>query len=218
MERINLDVTVRKTIGKGPARRLRAEGKMPAILYGPSAEPIMLAVTVRDLEKVLKKANIGQVLLNLNIINGQTVTKTAMIKELQRVPVSGNYVHVDFYEVAMDRKIRVNVPVVPTGRSVGVEEGGMLQIIRRELEVLCFPNEIPETIEVDVTHLQIGDSVHVEEIALQGNIEIPADVNFTVVTVLSPKKEEALEALEEEEGEGLEAAADEGEAASADEE
>ena len=218
MEQINLDATVRKTTGKGPARRLRAEGKMPAILYGPSAEPIMLAVTVRDLEAVLKHTNIGQVLLSLTIKNGQTVTKTAMIKELQRKPVSGNFLHVDFYEVAMDRKIRVNVPVVATGRSAGVEAGGVLQIVRREVEVLCFPNEIPETIEVDVTHLEIGDSVHVEELAVHGNIEIPADVNFTVITVLSPKKEEEFEALAEEEGEGLEAAADEEEAAPADEE
>jgi large subunit ribosomal protein L25 len=218
LERINLDVTIRKTTGKGPARRLRMEGLMPAILYGPEAAPIMLTVPVRKFENVLKKTNIGQVLLNLNIQNGQTVTKTAMIKELQRKPVSGNFVHVDFYEVAMDRKIRVNVPIVPTGHSVGVEQGGMLQVVRRELEVLCFPNEIPETIEIDVTHLEIGDSVHVEEIPLQGNVEISAEVNFTVITVLSPKKEEELEELEGEEGEELEAAADQEETAPGDEE
>jgi large subunit ribosomal protein L25 len=218
LERINLDVTIRKTTGKGPARRLRMEGLMPAILYGPEAAPIMLTVPVRKFENVLKKTNIGQVLLNLNIQNGQTVTKTAMIKELQRKPVSGNFVHVDFYEVAMDRKIRVNVPIVPTGHSVGVEQGGMLQVVRRELEVLCFPNEIPETIEIDVTHLEIGDSVHVEEIPLQGNVEISAEVNFTVITVLSPKKEEELEELEWEEGEELEAAADQEETAPGDEE
>ncbi len=190
MDLIDLNATIRKTTGNGPARQLRATGQMPAILYGPDTEPIMLAVTVSDLDKVLKTSNIGQVLLNLNIKNGKTITKTAMIKELQRQPVSGEFLHIDFYEVAMDRKIRVSVPIVTTGKSVGVELGGVLQIVRREMEVLCLPNEIPETIEVDVTDLDVGDSVHVDDIPLEGNIEIPADVNFTVITVLSPTKEE----------------------------
>ena len=96
----------------------------------------------------------------------------------------------------------------------------LLQVIRRELEVLCLPNEIPETIEVDVTDLDVGDSLHVEEIPVEGNIEIPADVNFTVITVLSPKieEEEVEEELEEEEGEAVEGAAEDEEAAPADEE
>ena len=221
MELIDLNATIRKTTGNGPARQLRATGQMPAILYGPDMDPIMLAVTVSDLEKVLKTSNIGQVLLNLNIKNGQTITKTAMIKELQRKPVSGEFLHIDFYEVAMDRKIRVNIPIVAIGKSVGVEAGGVLQTIRHEVEVLCLPNEIPETIELDVTNLDVGDSLHVNDIPLEGNIEIPSDTNFTVITVLSPTKEEeevAEELEEEEEGEGLEAAEGEEGAAPADEE
>ena len=218
MDLIDIKATIRKTTGNGPARRLRAAGQLPAILYGRGEAPIMLAVAVSDLEKVFKTANIGQALLNLKIENGRSITKTAMIKELQQEPVSGNFLHIDFYEVAMDRKIRVSVPVVATGKSVGVEMGGILQVVRRELEVLCLPNQIPEVIEVDVTDLDVGDSLHVEEISLGGDVEIAADVNFTVVTVLSPKKEEEIEEeVEEEEGEALEAAADEEEAAPAEE-
>jgi large subunit ribosomal protein L25 len=97
--------------------------------------------------------------------------------------------------------------------------GGILQVIRHELEVLCLPNEIPENIEIDVTELDVGDSLHVEEIEIEGNAEIPSDVNFTVVTVLSPKKEEeVVEEEEEEEGEALDEEAEEGEEAAADEE
>jgi len=219
LELIDLNATIRKTTGNGPARQLRATGQMPAVLYGPDTETIMLSVIVSDLEKVLKTSNIGQVLLNLNIKNGRTITKTAMIKELQRQPVSGEFLHIDFYEVAMDRKITVSVPIVTTGKSVGVELGGVLQTVRREIEVLCLPNEIPETIEVDVTDLDVGDSLHVLDIPVEGNIEIPSDVNFTVVTVLSPtKEEEVVEEVEEEEGEGLEVAEGEEDAEPADEE
>jgi large subunit ribosomal protein L25 len=220
LDLIDLNAIIRKTTGNGPARQLRATGQMPGILYGPDMEPIMLAITVSDLDKVLKTSNIGQVLLNLTIKNGKTITKTAMIKELQRQPVSGEFLHVDFYEVAMDRKIRVSVPIVATGNSVGVELGGVLQIVRREVEVLCLPNEIPETIEVDVTDLDVGDSLHVNDIPLERDIEIQADMNFTVITVLSPTKEEeeVVEELEEEEGEALEAADDEEAAEPADEE
>lgn len=214
MSLIDLKATIRQSTGNGPARRLRALGELPAILYGRDTEPIKLSVSVSDLEKAFKTANIGQALFNLKIENGKAVTKTAMIKELQRQPVSGNFLHVDFYEVAMDRKITVSVPIVTVGKCVGVEMGGILQVVRRELDVLCLPNQIPDSIEVDVSDLDVGDSVHVDEIPVEGDIEIPSDTNFTVITVLSPKmeEEEVEEELEEEEGEALEGDAEEEEA------
>ena len=184
------------------------------MLYGPKTEPILLSVEVRDIEQLLKTGNVGQILLNLIIQNGQETTRPAMIKELQAHPVSGQFLHVDFYEIDLTRKIRVGVPVVATGKSVGVEVGGLLQIVRHELEVLCLPTQIPESIEVDVTNLEIGDSIHVEEIELEGDVEIPADVNFTIITCLAPKVEAEPEVEEEEleeeaeEAEGEEAEAD----------
>jgi len=197
LEQIELKANVRKNTGKGPARVLRRDGRMPAVLYGPDQVPMLLSINVKELETISKNYNLSQVPLNLVIEDGKSVTKKVMIKELQTHPVSLNYLHADLYEIEMDRKIKVNVPVVTKGKAKGVEIGGILQIVRRELEVLCLPAEIPETIEIDITDLDIGDSVHIDEIPLEGEIEIPATLNFTVLTVLTPKVE--VEEVEEEE-------------------
>ena len=202
MEPIELKTTVRTSTGNGPARALRRQGRIPAVLYGPGKAPVLLSVDKTALEQVLKKGETGQLLLNLVIQNGKKSKKIAMIKELQTNPVTRGFLHVDFYEIAMDRKIRVNVPVITKGIAKGVELGGVLQIVRRELEVLCLPGDIPETFEIDISDLDIGESVHVEEIPFGEGVEIPSDVNFTVITVLSPKKEaEPEEELEAEEAE-----------------
>jgi large subunit ribosomal protein L25 len=148
--------------------------------------------------------------LNLIVENGETSTRPAMIKEVQRSPLSRAFLHVDFYEIDMHRKIVVPIPVTTTGKCKGVEDGGMLQIIRRELEVLCLPTQIPAAIVIDITGLGMGESIHVEDIPLSGDLEVPHEVNFTVVTVLSPKAAEGREAVE---GEEEEAEAVAGEAA-----
>lgn len=214
MEKIDLQATVRKSVGNGPARVLRRSGQIPAILYGRGTEPVLLSVNTKDLEKILKKGNFGQFILNLVIQNGKKVTKPAMIKELQAHPLSGSLIHIDFYEIDMNRQIRVMVPVVIKGHSVGVEEGGMLNIVRRELEVFCLPGDIPESFEIDITGLAIGDSIHLADVPMGENVEVDTDVNYTVVTVLSPKVEEEVAVEEEEEVEGAEEGA-EGEAAEA---
>ena len=205
MELIELKTQMRKSSGNGPARALRRQGHIPAVLYGPGKEPILLSVEKSAFEQVLKKGKASQILLSLIIKNGRNHKRTVMIKELQTTPVSRDFLHIDFYEVAMDRKIRVNVSVVPIGHAIGVEEGGILQVVRRELEVLCLPTNIPEAFEIDITALNIGDSIHVEDIPHDEDVEILADVNFTVITVSSPKVEEVEEPEEAEEGEEAEA-------------
>jgi large subunit ribosomal protein L25 len=202
LEQIDLKAQVRKKTGKGPARALRRDGRIPAILYGQKADSIMLSIDFKEFENIVKKVNIGSVLLNLQIQNGKTITRPAMIKELQTNPVTGAFLHIDFYEIDMQRKITVSVPVVTQGKSVGVEEGGHLQIVRRELELFCLPTAIPEAIEVDISDLTIGDSIHVQEIALPGDVELTEETDFTVITVLAPKvEEEPVEEEELEEGE-----------------
>jgi large subunit ribosomal protein L25 len=218
LEQFELNATVRKTTGNSPARQLRRGGHMPAVLYGPQTESVLLSVNIKELELILKKGNIGSLILNLVIQNGEKITKPAMIKEFQSHPVSGNFLHIDFYEIDMQRKINVMIPVVTKGQSAGVELGGLLQIVRREIEVLCMPGDIPEAFEIDITDLDIGDSVHVEEIPLGDNIEIPADVNFTVLTIVSPKVEEVEEEEEDLEGEEAAAEGEEGEASESEEE
>jgi large subunit ribosomal protein L25 len=198
LELIELKANKRSTVGKGPARSLRREGLVPAVLYGPDTKSVLLTVQTLDLTSALKKSAAGQVLFNLDIEDEGTGKRSAMIKEMQTDPVSRNVLHIDFLEISMDRKIKVMVPVTTVGKSIGVEMGGLLQIIRRELEVECYPNDIPESIEIDISDLDIGNSVHVEDISLKEGIEIPHEVDFTVVTILSPKVEEEVE--EEEEG------------------
>ncbi|WP_413815217.1 50S ribosomal protein L25/general stress protein Ctc [Desulfosarcina sp.] len=191
----------REAVGNGPSRVLRRDGKIPAILYGPKTESIKLAIDRLELEPIIKSGAVAQTLLKLKIEGVDSVRKV-MIKEMQKHPVSRSVLHLDLYEVSMDQKIKVMVPVVTTGKSAGVEVGGMLQLIRRELEVFCLPDQIPENITIDITVLEIGDSFHVEDLPLEGAVEIPADTNFTILTILSPTAEEEEEVEgEEEEGE-----------------
>ena len=199
---MTLKASLRETVGNGPSRALRRDGKIPAILYGPKTETTKLAIDKLDLDPIFKSGAVAQKLLKLDIEGADGVRKV-MIKQMQKHPVSHNLLHLDFYEVTMDQKLKVMVPVVVTGNSVGVEMGGMLQIIRRELEVLCLPGRIPENISIDIADLDIGDSVHLEDLQLEDDIEVPADVNFTILTILSPKAEEEEEVEEEEEEEGL---------------
>ncbi len=206
MDFLNIKANKRTTKGNGPARALRRDGQIPAILYGPGNEPTSIAVDTHELELLLKSSRSGQIFVSM-AIDGAGERK-ALLKELQRHPVSGQYIHADFYEVAMDRKIRVRVPVTTRGKSQGVEMGGMLQIIRRELEVLCLPDDIPEVIEIDITELDMGESVHVEDIPLEGDVEIPHEVNFTILTILSGRKVEEEEVDEEGEEAEVEATAE----------
>jgi large subunit ribosomal protein L25 len=209
---MNLKASQREAVGNGPSRVLRRDGKIPAILYGPKTEPIKLAIDRLELEPIFKSGAVAQKLLKLEIDGVDSVRKV-MIKDLQKHPVSRTVLHLDLYEVSMDQKIKVMVPVVTTGKSAGVEVGGTLQIIRRELEVFCLPDQIPENITIDITALEIGDSFHVEELPLDEAVEIPADVNFTILTILSPTAEEEEEEVEGEEEEGEEGEGEEGEEA-----
>jgi large subunit ribosomal protein L25 len=199
LNNIELQAATRTSTGNGPARVLRREGRVPAILYGPADAPHMLSIDMFEFENIVKEGNVGRSIFNL-VIDGGKESKAAMIKELQTHPVHHGLIHIDFYTVDMARKVRVNVPVVTTGKSVGVEMGGMLQIIRRDLEVLCLPDAIPQVITIDISKLEVGQSVHVEDIQLGEDVELPHEVNFTVLTILSQKKAEAGEAEEGEEG------------------
>ncbi len=201
MELLKLKAKLREFAGDGPARVLRRKGDIPAVLYGPGKDTVLLSVSTKELEDILKKAKVGQVLLSIEIQNGALHSRTAMIKELQIHPVSRKFLHVDFYEISMDRKIKVKIPVVTKGVAKGIDFGGMLQVIKREIEVLCLPVGIPESIEVNITELNIGDSIHVKDLVLPQGVEIPADVNYTIVTILSTKAEEKASEGEEEAGE-----------------
>jgi large subunit ribosomal protein L25 len=204
-----LKAQTRNSTGKGTARSLRRDGRIPAVLYGSDIESVSLSVSIHDIERLLTKINYAQALLNLTVEGGEPLVKTVMIKEIQTEPLTQNFRHLDLYEVNMKRKLTVTIPVVTTGIAKGVEAGGVLQLIRRELDVNCLPTAIPEQITIDVTDLEMGDSIHVDELKLEGDVEIPFDANFTILTVVAPKLveeeevegEEGEEAAEGEEGE-----------------
>jgi len=191
LKQLELNATLRAETGNGPARRLRGQGMIPAVLYGPATSPVMLAVIARDFEHVVQKGNIRRTIFALNLEGSSSAAKPAVVKELQRNPVSGKFLHVDFYEIDLHRKLRVMVPVVIRGKAKGEEDGGMLQIIEREIAVLCLPSEMPEALEVDVTELGIGGTLHVNDITLPSGAELPPGGNYTVLTVVSPKAEPA---------------------------
>jgi large subunit ribosomal protein L25 len=160
------------------------------------------------LQQMLSNAS-EHAILKLVLDNGKGSDRMAMVKELQTNPVTEEYLHVDFYEISMDRAIRVKVPVTLTGKARGAENGGLVQLIRNEIQVSCLPSDIPKAIEIDVTDLDIGDSLHIEDIAMTDKVKFIADTNFTVVSVLAP----IVGALEEGEEEGIEVAEQEEEGA-----
>lgn len=201
MEIFDLKTTERSTFGKGPARALRRQGLVPAVLYGPKRESVPLTISPFDLDKIYKASGTERVILNLIIRNGGTQNVTAVVKEAQAAPVTGKYLHIDFYEISLSEEIVVRVPVEVVGRSKGVERGGFLQLVRHELEVSCFPADMPDKIEVDVTNLDIGDSVHTGDIHLGDKVKLLADTVLTVVTVVAPTVKEGVAEEELEEAE-----------------
>ena len=207
MQTFDLKASQRKDTGKGAARVLRRQGLIPAVLYGPKTESIALTISALDLDKVYEESGSEHVILNLIIENGGTQNRTAMVKELQTAPVTSQYLHVDFYEISLEKEITVKVQVEVTGKCKGVESGGFLQLIRHELDVSCLPADIPGKIEVDVSDLDIGDSLHVEEIDVGEKVTLLYDSDFTVVTVVAPTAEEE-EVVEEELEEAEEIAAE----------
>ncbi len=180
---------------------MRSKKNIPAIIYGPKIDPMMLCLETSEFDKIIRDRGTSGLFLNLKIQGEEEVkSKVVMLKDLQMDTFGIEYLHADFHQIDMDTLVTVSVPVVPVGISKGVKEGGgMLQIIRRELEVVCKPADTPESIEIDVTDLDIGDAVHVEAIDLGEAVEIPHEVNFTVITIVPPDAGEEEEEMAEDE-------------------
>ncbi len=190
MELIELKAKPRKPNGKGAARVLRRNNAIPAVVYGANTESAPLAIETSAFDKIIRDHGTTGLFFNLKIDGGSDEQRIVMLKDLQMDTFGLNYLHIDLFEIGMDTKVMVTIPVEAVGKSIGVKEGGLLQIIRRELDVYCKPGDTPESIQVDITDLDIGDVVHVEDIDLGDAIEIPHEVNFTVITIVAPTSEE----------------------------
>ena len=183
--------------GKGAARSARREGRIPGILYGHGEESVALSVDAIDLKKLVHSISVENTIVDLDL--GGSEPYKVLIRELQRHPVRDEFVHIDFFHVAMDEKIQVEIPIVLVGTPTGVKnKGGVMDHQLRELEVFCLPSNIPEKIELDVSNLDIGDSIHVSDIQLE-DVEILTDLDRSVVAVLAPTVIEVEEAAAVEE-------------------
>ncbi len=192
----DMKVERRTAVGKGVARTLRREGKIPGILYG-QGECLALTMEPGEIRKVLHSEAGSNTLLNLNIAGaGAPMKRTAMLRDYQVDPITGTILHADLFEVAMDRPVRVRVPVTATeGIPVGVAEGGILQHNVRDLHIECLPSQIPASIVVDPTPLKINQGIHVKEIVLPPGIRILDDPEMMVISIAAPISEAKLEAL-----------------------
>ena len=207
MEITDLAAQVRKEQKKGPARRLRQQGFVPAIFYGGSTENIQLAVKSSDLQKLRKEKKVHAFIKLIIDDGGNKIEKLSLIKELQTQPLTGKLFHADFYEVDMKKKLAFDVTLNFVGKAIGVENGGELQHIKREIKVLCLPADLPDHIDVDITAIEIGHSIKVKDIAVPETMSVLDIPDAAVVSVAAVKvvKVEAAEAAPAE-GEAVAAA------------
>jgi len=210
MAEVKLTAEPREGVGKGAARKIRAAGKVPGVLYGPAVEPMRLAVDALQLWHALHTDAGTNVLINL-AVDGDTFL--TMPREVQRDIVRGTLLHVDFLRIRRDVAIQVDVPVFLVGESVGVKEGGVVEHHLWELRVECLPTQVPESIEADISALAVGDSLHVSDLSIPQHITLLTPSEETLVSVVPPPVLEVEEvAPEEEEGELPEGEVPEGEA------
>jgi large subunit ribosomal protein L25 len=173
----------REKLGKGGARKARAAGEIPAVLYGHGEEPVAVAVKSRDFDLMLRAHKGGNPIVNLNLSGAE---HTALVRAVQYDPITHLILHIDFQHISLTETIEVEVNVHLEGIPVGVKDGGgILEQITRQVEVRCLPTEIPSAINCDVTKLEIGDSVHVSDLSVSG-VTILSDPGTTIATVVPP--------------------------------
>ena len=185
MASASLSAEARTETGKGVARKLRSAGRVPAIVYGHAREPQALSLQTRELEKLLSSISTGSTVVELSL--GGATTKT-LIREVQRHPFKKQILHVDFQELVAGEKVTVEIPLVFVGTPEGVRlSGALLEQILHSIEVLVDPANIPNHIDVDVTNLAMGHSLHVRELALPAGLEVLTDEDATVCAVVAPR-------------------------------
>jgi large subunit ribosomal protein L25 len=174
--------------GKGANRKLRAKGRIPAVVYGRGKATRQITLDPIELSKLLKRSGSGiNTLIDLKVGSAETVV---LVREIQREPVGGSWLHADLYEVDLRQKIQVRVPLHIVGRPMGVENGGILDHPLREVEIECLPRAIPDSVEVNVSALDVGDSIHVRDLVLPEGATMLSDADLAVASVVLPKAEE----------------------------
>ncbi len=189
MAEVTLEVSRREAIGKETAKKLRRDGKVPAVVYGGHREPVAITVDRKSVSELIQKSEHGIRSVFLLKMAGSDQQRHAMIKELTIDPISRRMMHIDFVRVIMDENVKVTVPVHVTGTARGVKEGGLLDFQVRELHVECLPNAIPDSIDVDVTPLEGHDYFRIKDLKLPEGVRVLDDPERVVVGVTHAKVE-----------------------------
>ena len=193
---LELTVAKRTITGRRPVRRMRTDGVVPGIVYGKKMKPLAIAINARHLTKLLHSKSGEHALVTLRLEDDKGWEHPALIHEVQHHPVDGHVLHVDFHTILLTERLKVKVPVTLKGEPVGVkQEGGVLEHFLREVEVECLPTEIPNSVEVEIGELKIGDTVHVRDLITPKNAKITADPEGVVASVQKPKEEKPEEAV-----------------------
>ncbi|MDV2503739.1 MAG: 50S ribosomal protein L25 [bacterium] len=199
MEKLAITCSVREAAGKGVARKLRQDGKIPGILYGGDGA-VSLTLDPKDILRVLNSQAGENAIVQLNLSGEKTQERKVILRELQYDSIRRRLLHVDFYEVTMDEELEVRVPVEMTGVPVGVEQdGGVLTQLLFELHIKCLPDEIPDQVFLDVSELNIGDARHVSDLTVPTEVTVLDDLETAVVNVEAPRVEVVVEEEVEEE-------------------
>src|SRR6266480_2258863 len=189
-KQVKLKAEPRSATGRSAARRLKARGIVPAVVYGGKEKSQPLQVSARDINAMLSHASGENILVELEIA-GEKATRTALLQEVQHSPVGGTVLHVDFHAISMDEKIQADVPLEALGVPTGVKNfGGLLEQNLRALAIECLPRDLPDKITVDVSALNIGDSIHVRDIKLPSGVTAKVQLDLTAFSVLEPAVEE----------------------------
>ena len=199
-KQVKLAATRRTAIGRSAVRKLKGQGLVPAIIYGGKDKAEPLQVKKRDITAMLSHASGENILVELEVDGGggNKVNRLALLQEVQHSPVGGDVLHVDFHAVTMDEMIEADVPLEPIGTAEGVKTfGGLLEQNLRSLAIECLPRDLPDLVTVEISHLNIGDAIHVREIQLPPGVTTKVPPDLTVFSVLAPTVEEEPVAVAE---------------------
>jgi large subunit ribosomal protein L25 len=197
MEKTTLRVRSREAIGTRAARRVRRSGDIPGVLYGGGEESLPIAINERELRTLISEGLTENTLINLLIDDEKKSDRVILIRDVQRDPVRGDFTHIDMVHIDLEQEIEVEVPILLIGTPEGVKMGGILEQRLHDLEISCLPGDIPESFEIDVSELMIGDAVHVSDLET-GRFEVITEQERTIASVAAPR---ILEEEEEEEEE-----------------
>jgi len=188
-KQVKLTAQPRTGLGRSAVRKLKTAGNIPAVIYGAKDKPEALQLSRRDINAMLSHAAGENILVELEIAG--SANRLALVQEVQHAPVSGDVLHIDFHAVSVDEMIEADVPIEPTGTANGVKNfGGLLEQSLRSLSIECLPRDLPDVIKVDVSALNIGDSIHVREIPLPSGVTAKMPPDLTAISVLAPTVEE----------------------------